>query len=76
MELIKEFGGVKAPERGIRLEMVGFRERYHVANTLDSRHIEIEHTETPDGPARPGLRLRHERLIRDLTSERLGREGA
>lgn len=76
MELIKEFSGVKAPERGIRLELVGFRERYNIANTLDSRHIEIEHTISPDAPARPGARLRHERLIEDLTRERLGQEGA
>jgi MFS superfamily sulfate permease-like transporter len=76
MELIKEFSGVKAPERGIRLELVGFRERYNIANTLDSRHIEIERTEMPDGPPRAGARLRHGRLIEDLTRERLGQEGA
>lgn len=76
MELIKEFRDVKAPERGIRLELVGFREKYNIANTLDSRHIEIEHTETPDGPATAGARMRHERLIRDLTNEKLGQEGA
>ncbi len=76
MELIREFTGVKAPERGIRLELVGFRERYNIANTLDSRHIEIEHTVSPDAPPRPGVRQRHERLIEDLTRERLGQEGA
>ena len=76
MELIREFSGVKAPERGIRLELVGFRERYHIANTLDGRHIEIEHAVSPDQPPRPGVRQRHERLIEDLTRERLGQEGA
>jgi MFS superfamily sulfate permease-like transporter len=76
LELVREFKEVKAPERGIRLELVGFRERYNVENTLDSRHIQIEHTETPDGPTPRGARLRHERLIQDLTRERLGQEGA
>ncbi|HJQ33010.1 MAG TPA: SulP family inorganic anion transporter [Pyrinomonadaceae bacterium] len=77
MELVREFSSVKAPERNIRLELVGFRERYNVGNTLDGAHIEIEHTETPDGPPpRRGARLRHERLIQDLTRERLGQEGA
>jgi MFS superfamily sulfate permease-like transporter len=76
MELIRDFKEVKAPERGIRLELVGFRERYNVGNTLDGRHIQIEHTETPDGPPPAGARLRHGRLIQDLTRERLGQEGA
>ncbi|MET0621939.1 MAG: SulP family inorganic anion transporter [Pyrinomonadaceae bacterium] len=75
-ELIREFDRVKAPERGIRLELVGFRERYNIANTLDGRHVEIEHTDTPDAPRRPEARLRHGRLIEDLTRERLGQEGA
>ena len=76
MELVREFKLVKAPERGIRLDLVGFRESYRIGNTLDSQHIRIEHTETPDGDAPRGARLRHGRLIRDLTSERLGQEGA
>lgn len=76
MELIREFNNVKAPERGIRLELVGFRDQYNLSNTLDSQHIEIERTDTPDGPRRPGARLRHGRLIEDLTRERLGQEGA
>lgn len=76
MELIRDFKEVKAPERGIRLELVGFRERYMVGNTLESQHIQIEHTISPDAPPTPGARLRHERLIQDLTRERLGQEGA
>ncbi|MBV9925897.1 MAG: SulP family inorganic anion transporter [Acidobacteria bacterium] len=76
MELIREFKAVKAPERAIRLDLVGFRESYRVGNTLDSRHIQIEHTETPDAPLPRHARLRHGRLIRDLTNERLGQEGA
>lgn len=76
MELIKEFRDVKAPERRIRLELVGFRERYNVGNTLDSPHVQIEHTEAPDGRPRPGARLRHGRLIQDLTREKTAREGA
>ena len=75
LELVREFGEVKAPERGIRLELVGFRDGYRVANTLDA-HIQIEHTEAPDGAAPAGARMRHGRLIRDLTRERLGHEGA
>ena len=76
MELVREFSTVKAPERDIRLELVGFRERYSITNTLGSRHIEIEHTDTPDAPWRRGARLRHGRLIEDLTRERLSQEGA
>ena len=77
MELVREFKEVKAPERRIRLDLVGFRERYNLGNTLDGAHVQIEHTETPDGPPpRRGARLRHGRLIDDLTRERLGQEGA
>lgn len=77
MELIKEFSEVKAPERGIRLDLVGFKERYKVGNTLDSRHIQIETTVTPDGPPpAAGVRLHHGRLIQDLTKEKAAQEGA
>ena len=76
MEIIKEFAEVKAPERRIRLELVGFRESYKIENTLDSAHIQIERTETPDGRPPRGARLRHGRLIEDLTRGKLGQEGA
>ncbi len=73
MELIREFTTVKARERGIRLEMVGFREPDDVVNTLDPSPKEIV---SSDAPRRPGARLPHEMLIEDLTKERLGHEGA
>jgi MFS superfamily sulfate permease-like transporter len=75
-ELIKEFSEVKAPERNIRLELVGFRERYKIENTLQIPHVHIERTVAPDAPASPGARKRHEKLIEDLTKEKVEKEGA
>lgn len=75
-ELIKEFSEVKAPERNIRLELVGFREKYKIANTLESPLVYIEHTVAPDAPSSPEVRRRHEKLIEDLTKEKVSREGA
>ena len=76
LDLVRDFGEVKAPERGIRLELVGFRERYRVENTLDGAHVQIENTVAPDAPAPAGVRLRHGRLIQDLTREKAAHEGA
>jgi MFS superfamily sulfate permease-like transporter len=76
-ELIKEFSKVKAPERRIRLELVGFREKYRIENTLETPHVYIEHTVAPDAPPAPaGARKRHEKLIEDLTKEKVLKEGA
>jgi MFS superfamily sulfate permease-like transporter len=75
-ELIKEFSEVKAPERNIRFELVGFREKYKIANTLETPLIHIEHTVAPDAPTSPDVRRRHEKLIEDLTREKVSQGGA
>jgi MFS superfamily sulfate permease-like transporter len=75
-ELIKEFTEVKAPEQGVRLELVGFRERDNILNTLDGTQIGIETTVAPDRPSPAGVLLRHGRLIQHLTREKTALEGA
>jgi MFS superfamily sulfate permease-like transporter len=77
-ELIKEFSKVKAPERSIRLELVGFREKYRIENTLETPHVHIEQTIAPEAPqpSTEGVRKRHEKLIEDLTKEKVLKEGA
>lgn len=63
LELIKEFKEVKAPERNIRVEMVGFKEEYKIGNTLDRPHVTIEHKmEAPAFAARGA----HDELLNDL----------
>jgi MFS superfamily sulfate permease-like transporter len=41
-EVIREFAEVKAPEKGIRLDLVGFKEDYKVANSLTKNHVYVE----------------------------------
>src|SRR6185369_8884709 len=42
LELIKEFESIKAPERNIRLELVGFKPEYKIDNTLNRQFVYSE----------------------------------
>lgn len=69
MELIREFQTEKAAERGIRLELVGFKPDYNVQNTLSS-HV---YSDRDEGIAAQSGKLKGEssQLIEQLTVERL-----
>ncbi|HRH40952.1 MAG TPA: solute carrier family 23 protein [Pyrinomonadaceae bacterium] len=67
LELIREFQAEKVKERGIRLEIVGFKSEYKIENTLSS-HVYSEHSqEEVESREAKG---EHSKLIEQLTSER------
>ncbi|GGF41282.1 SulP family inorganic anion transporter [Echinicola rosea] len=44
LELIREFKKIQAPERGISVKLVGFKDAYNLENDLDeSNHVSTEH---------------------------------
>jgi MFS superfamily sulfate permease-like transporter len=67
LELIKEFREIKAVERNIRVECVGFKPEYKIDNTLNRQFVYSENV-----PEEPGIvvngtpRRRHRELIRKL----------
>lgn len=67
LELIREFQTEKANERGIRLEIVGFKSEYKIENTLNS-HVYSEHIQEIVEPR--DAKGEHSKLIEQLTNER------
>ena len=45
LQQIREFFALKAPERSIKVDLVGFRDVYRIQNTTDGNHVFIEHRE-------------------------------
>lgn len=42
LELISEFKEIKAKEKGIRIELIGFKPEYKLENTLENQHVYSE----------------------------------
>lgn len=66
IELIKEFRDIKAPEREIRLDLLGFKEHYSIENTLHS-HVYVENP-NPAGSPNSAIRNNHTELLDDLVN--------
>ena len=69
LELVREFRDIKASERGIRFELVGFKERYQIGNTLDKPNVYFVRGETPTGVADANQRQQHDELLESLTAD-------
>lgn len=70
LELIKEFREIKAVERNIRVECVGFKPEYKIDNTLSSQFVYSEGTETEPTMVVNGVpRRRHRELIGKLVEK-------
>lgn len=77
LELIKEFRDIKAAERNIRFELVGFKDGYNINNTLNKQHVYLEHAASPITAAvAPDARKDHDELLRDLTAASAKKVGA
>lgn len=67
LELIKEFREIKAVERNIRVECVGFKPEYKIDNTLNSQFVYSEgEDENPAIVVNGVPRRKHRELIRTL----------
>lgn len=43
LDLVREFKEIGGPQKGIKVELIGFKDKYNIENTLeDNRHIYIE----------------------------------
>lgn len=70
LELLKEFREIKAVERNIRVECVGFKPEYKIDNTLSRQFVYSEGTETEPTMAVNGVpRRRHRELIGKLVEK-------
>lgn len=76
LELIREFRDIKAAERNIRLELVGFKEEYNIDNTLNKQHVFLEHAVSPTLATGLALRKDHDELLKDLTYGKVQDAGA
>lgn len=68
LELIREFQAEKTEERGIRLDLVGFKPEYNIENSLNT-HVYSERTAETDRLKQ--LKGEHSTLIEQLSVERL-----
>lgn len=41
LDIIREFREIGGPEKGIKVELVGFKEKYNIQNTIDANHPSI-----------------------------------
>jgi len=70
LELIKEFKEIKAVERGIRLELVGFKKEYKIDNTLNHQFVYSEGEKAEPSVIVNGLpRRKHRELIGKLVGK-------
>lgn len=70
LALVKDFRDVKAEEKGIRLELVGFKPEYKIDNTL-SRQLVYSQSETgSEAVTEHRPRKKHLELIRKLTGNK------
>ncbi len=67
LELIREFKDIKAAERDIRLDLVGFKESYKIDNTLSNQF-----TYTDDETDSTKSRKKHKELIKTLINKKKG----
>lgn len=72
-ELIREFQEVKAGERGIRLDLVGFRDEYSIENSLDKQAVTVESVDSgipvfDFTPRKPQGDLIHRLLTSNVTA--------
>jgi MFS superfamily sulfate permease-like transporter len=67
VELIKEFKEIKAPERNIRVDLVGFKPVYKIDNTLNRQLVYVENRSGP--LVAPMPRGEHGELLQSLTTE-------
>ena len=65
LELIREFQAEKAGERGIKLELVGFKPSYNIENTLSSN---VYYEGKAELKEETGLKGEHKKLIEQLTN--------
>ncbi len=64
LELIREFKDIKATEKEIRLELVGFKESYKIDNTLSNQFTYVD-DETDSNKSR----RKHKELLETLTGK-------
>lgn len=67
VELIKEFKEIKAAERNIRVDLVGFKPAYKIDNTLNRQLVYVENRSGPLVPPTP--RGEHGELLQSLTTD-------
>jgi MFS superfamily sulfate permease-like transporter len=65
LELIREFKDIKATERDIRLELVGFKDSYKIDNTLTNQFTYVD-----DETDLTKSRRRHKELLETLVSKK------
>ncbi len=73
IEIIREFLQVQAPERGIKVDTVGFEPHHHVANTLEKQAADLVPGAGGKGMAIFEPRHGHSGLIDALAPAALGR---
>lgn len=64
LELVREFKNIKAVERKIRLELVGFKESYKIDNTLSNQFAYVD-----DETDSTKSRRKHKELLETLTGK-------
>lgn len=69
LELLKEFREIKAVERNIRVECVGFKPEYKIDNTLNRQFVYSEGEETESAVSNGAPRRRHRELIGKLVEK-------
>lgn len=68
-EIIQEFKDIKAAEKGIRLETVGFDDQYNIPNTLQKDSAYVQQIENGKSVFVYSPKKSHEDLIEDLIND-------